>query len=29
MFNGNYRINEQYFYDANARRRMRVRRLND
>lgn len=29
MFNGNYRINEQYFYDANARRRMKARHLND
>ena len=23
MFNGNYRINESYFYDARTRRRMR------
>ena len=28
MFNGNYRINEQYFYDSRTRRRMRNRRLN-
>lgn len=29
MFNGNYRVNEAYFYDADARRRMRIRSLND